>query len=844
MQRRNWDLTLGAMLLLWMALLSGASAQVTGLAGWNIFLDPGHSQKENMGVYGYSEAERNLRVGLRLREMLLNETDIDTVYISRTNDQQQVSLTQRTDFANRVGAAWFHSIHSDAGDPSANSTLLLWGQYYNGQEKYPRGGKAMADIMVVLLTKGMRTTTRGSIGDCSFYTWSDFCRTSGGPYLHVNRETTMPSELSEAGFHTNPRQNQLFMNADWKRLEARTFFWSILRFHGLPRPAPGICTGIVYDAETGVPLNGARVTVGGTTYVTDTYESLFHLYSSDPNQLHNGFYYVEGLGTGSVELSVEADNYVPEHVQVVLSDTFFTFVDVGMYSTVPPVVKSTYPADGDTAFPAWADMVITFSRPMDRQTVESAFALQPRADVSFSWSSDGTRLTVRTDTLQFTTDYVLTIAGTARSIHGYFLDGNSDGVGGDDFVVRFRTSRADITPPKIVKMYPKQNATNVELHPIISAWYDEELDSTVDFGALYKVERWVDHTYVPGTIKHYVVNAQSILTFFPEAPLYPRETYVTRIFAGLRDYFGNVVLNTRSYSFVTTGTFLDFAGIDSFESGLGNWWAPQQSGSTTGVVTDATARLPEGEVVNLLTKSTTAMRVNYAWDTGASAWLIRVYLAGGAPKNVRFDSSYLLQAYVFGDASGTLFRFCVDDRVPDYQATNHEVSPWFVVDWAGWRLVSWDMSRDGTGTWLGDGNLDGTLGFDSIQLSYAPGAAVRGTLVIDDLRLARPTTVRVDDPSTPTPAKLRLCQAYPNPFNPTVTIRYEVPEGMPHVRLVVFDALGRRVKTLVDGVQPPGVYAVQWGGTDEHGHSVASGVYLCRLEAGDSAESMQLVLTR
>ena len=43
------------------------SAQITGLSGWDICLDPGHSQTENMGIYGYSEAEKNVRVGLRLR---------------------------------------------------------------------------------------------------------------------------------------------------------------------------------------------------------------------------------------------------------------------------------------------------------------------------------------------------------------------------------------------------------------------------------------------------------------------------------------------------------------------------------------------------------------------------------------------------------------------------------------------------------------------------------------------------------------------------------------------------------------------------------------------------------
>jgi N-acetylmuramoyl-L-alanine amidase len=91
-----------------------ASAQVTGLSGWNIFVDPGHSQNENVGAYGYSEAKKVLRVGLNLRQMLLDETDIDTVYMSRTNDDVSVGLTQRCDMANSLAAAWYHSIHSDA----------------------------------------------------------------------------------------------------------------------------------------------------------------------------------------------------------------------------------------------------------------------------------------------------------------------------------------------------------------------------------------------------------------------------------------------------------------------------------------------------------------------------------------------------------------------------------------------------------------------------------------------------------------------------------------------------------------------------------------------------------
>ena len=129
-------------------------AQVTGLAGWDIFLDPGHAgTNQNVGIFGYSEPEKVLRVGLHLRDLLLTTTDIDTVYMSRMNDQDMAnmdrnqSLTQRIDLANSLQASWYHSLHSNAGAPSSNSTLLLWGEYYDGREKVPEGGKRMSDIM-------------------------------------------------------------------------------------------------------------------------------------------------------------------------------------------------------------------------------------------------------------------------------------------------------------------------------------------------------------------------------------------------------------------------------------------------------------------------------------------------------------------------------------------------------------------------------------------------------------------------------------------------------------------------------------------------------------------------
>lgn len=84
----------------------------------------------------------------------------------------------------------------------------------------------------------------------------------------------------------------------------------------------------------------------------------------------------------------------------------------------------------------------------------------------------------------------------------------------------------------------------------------------------------------------------------------------------------------------------------------------------------------------------------------------------------------------------------------------------------------------------------------------------------------------------------------PNPFNPTTAIRYELPTASA-VQLVVYDAIGRPVRVLVDGVvQQAGSHVVHWDGRGADGHEVASGVYFYRLEAGAHAETRRALLIR
>ncbi len=72
---------------------------------------------------------------------------------------------------------------------------------------------------------------------------------------------------------------------------------------------------------------------------------------------------------------------------------------------------------------------------------------------------------------------------------------------------------------------------------------------------------------------------------------------------------------------------------------------------------------------------------------------------------------------------------------------------------------------------------------------------------------------------------------YPNPFNPSTTIKYSMPSAG-HLKLCVYNVRGQLVKTLIDGVRPAGEdQTVVWDGTDERGSSAASGVYFYEARA-------------
>ena len=93
------------------------------------------------------------------------------------------------------------------------------------------------------------------------------------------------------------------------------------------------------------------------------------------------------------------------------------------------------------------------------------------------------------------------------------------------------------------------------------------------------------------------------------------------------------------------------------------------------------------------------------------------------------------------------------------------------------------------------------------------------------------------------PTQFALSQNIPNPFNPSTTIRFSLPEAGA-VRLAIYSTKGQLVRTLVDGSTHAAYHSVVWNGRDATGREVSSGVYLYRLTSAERTLVRRMLLLR
>ena len=180
----------------------------------------------------------------------------------------------------------------------------------------------------------------------------------------------------------------------------------------------------------------------------------------------------------------------------------------------------------------------------------------------------------------------------------------------------------------------------------------------------------------------------------------------------------------------------------------------------------------------------------------------------------------------------------------NYDASNINPNTWNFIDLqtanvsvtsgTDYHIIAYFSSGSATGVFLDDGNIDNR------SSKYSNSTSLWAAYPYD-LRI-RPIVAA--DKSLPVeqnafvPLKYDLYNNFPNPFNPSTIIKYDLPKSS-FVRLKIYDILGREIKTLVNNEQIAGKYEVPFIGTN-----LASGVYFYRIEAGDFIETKKMVLLK
>ncbi len=166
---------------------------------------------------------------------------------------------------------------------------------------------------------------------------------------------------------------------------------------------------------------------------------------------------------------------------------------------------------------------------------------------------------------------------------------------------------------------------------------------------------------------------------------------------------------------------------------------------------------------------------------------------------------------------------------------------------------AWDKKNDGSTYWYPLGSSQ-TQSLTMSSNSFTIRVTVHiGTQYSDDekyiYRQGSGGFPKIRSDVLPVPDKYNLYQNHPNPFNPTTTIKYELPEPS-SVRLVVYDLRGNELKTWENGNESPGFKQINWQATDTHGNKVPAGIYIYKLTATSHetnkvfSKSMKMVLMK
>ncbi|MFH0736604.1 MAG: T9SS type A sorting domain-containing protein, partial [bacterium] len=145
---------------------------------------------------------------------------------------------------------------------------------------------------------------------------------------------------------------------------------------------------------------------------------------------------------------------------------------------------------------------------------------------------------------------------------------------------------------------------------------------------------------------------------------------------------------------------------------------------------------------------------------------------------------------------------------------------------------------------IGDIAGTGDKLFHSVVIKQSENGSLIGAIYLDDMQKDILTDIDENLDLQTIPNTYALAQNFPNPFNPTTQIRFNLPEASV-VSLAVYNVLGQKVNTLINNKDfNSGSFNVIWNGKNEFGVTVPSGVYFYRIETPNFVETKKMMMLK
>jgi len=780
------------------------SLSAQSLLNKKICIDPGHgghnaADDRYIAATGFWESDGNWDKAGHLK--LILQSLGATVILTRqgNTDADDLDLSVRAGIANTNNVDFMNSIHSNGWQGTSNSTLMLFRGYDNAPV-FPTA-KTMSNIMVAQLYATNRTTGTSVRGDWSFYPdWG----TSG---LGVLRPLTMPGVLSEGSFHDYIPESWRLLNTHYRRNEAWAITKSYLSFFNAGTLSVGTIAGILRDTLQDVsyfylsssndrkkPVNGATVTLqpGNKTYTTD--------------QKNNGFYFFDSLGPGTYTLHFNAPGYGADSSTVTLAANQLRFVDrwlpeIPNYNA--PQVIGNQPANGDTNVTLTKQIILNFDIRMNTSLTQAAFSLAPSVSGTFLWENNNKRMIFTPNPkLSPGVDYVVTLTSSAKSAFGVSLASTYN------FAFKTRTKL------NLLSANPDSGEVNVPARTQFTFEFDAPI-SAASLGANFV---FVDQNNASVSVNlNSAALANGMIQFETLTPMVTNRNYKITIKSGLKDTDQTEFGETKVITFKTEEeNYVSGIVLDPLES-IGQWKDPEFSGSTIGTKPDSTTfTIVQDKKISGIYSG----KISYVFSAN-SGGVVRTF--NNAKPNVGSNPNSKVGLWVWGDKSQNELEYWFY-----YNTSSNVIVPLGVIDWIGWKVKYVPLSQvTGTGDKL----------FHSVVINQTSNGKIRSAVYIDDLQMDIATGSEENGEGL-NPVAFGLSQNYPNPFNPSTFINYQIPvRGT--VTIKVFDLLGKEVETLVNEEKEPGIYRTEFNASN-----LASGMYFCRITAGDFSKIIKMNLLK